>query len=94
MKDQKIIKHKSTKEIEKDVGVNYVEFLDKKQFNKESPLQYTNALVVQEIAKEVSEAEGEYYDPKGFTATATTMYFSDYPRYRGYMEAAGWEYRE
>lgn len=83
-----ITKHKSRKEIEDEVGMTLQAFEANKKFNEDTPLQFTNKVVTKALAKESKE----FKDARAFVGKAVTMYQTDYPKYREYMEKEGYNY--
>jgi len=95
-KKEEPITHKTNEEIEAEVEVDLDEFMAAKKFNEDSPLQYTNTVVIKQIAADAKAASKgkEEFDPRGFVGSAVKLFQTDYPKYRELMEKAGWTYEE
>ena len=74
---------------------DFIKFKEEKVFDSESPMPFTNSIVIRAMRAEVQAGDaGVAYDARSFLGKAVEMHATDYPKYRKYMEIAGFKYVE
>ena len=81
------IVHKSQAEIEEEVGLTWEEFIEKKEFDENSPLQFTNKVVSARL-----KAMGDGHPAKAYIGASTRLFQLDYNEYRRQLQIAGYKY--